>query len=50
MKTLGMIGGVGPESTVEYYRAIVALYRGKVRDGSYPHGILNSIDLGKEID
>src|SRR5437588_13028225 len=50
MKTLGVIGGVGPESTVEYYRTIIALYRGRVRDGSYPHLILNSIDLGKEID
>ncbi len=49
MKTLGIIGGVGPESTVEYYRTIIALYRGRVRDGSYPHLILNSIDLGKEI-
>src|SRR6266404_3140321 len=47
MKTLGIIGGVGPESTV---RTIIALYRGRVRDGSYPHLILNSIDLGKEID
>src|SRR5437660_11023148 len=50
MKTLGVIGGVGPESTVEYYRTIIALYRGRVRDGSYPHLILNSIDLGKEIE
>ena len=49
MKTLGIIGGVGPESTVEYYRTIIALYRGRVRDGSYPHLILNSIDLAKEI-
>src|SRR5947208_15586188 len=50
MKTLGIVGGVGPESTIEYYRTIVARYRGRVRDGSYPHLILNSIDLGKEID
>src|SRR5207237_8493416 len=50
MKTLVVIGGVGPESTVEYYRTIIALYRRRVRDGSYPHLILNSIDLGKEID
>ncbi len=24
MKTLGLIGGTGPESTIEYYRLLVA--------------------------
>jgi aspartate/glutamate racemase len=32
MKTLGMIGGLGPESTIEYYRTIIALYREKTKD------------------
>ena len=50
MKTLGMIGGVGPESTVEYYRTIVALYRERVGDGSYPQFIINSVDLKKPVD
>ena len=27
MKTVGIIGGVGPESTIEYYRLIIAAYR-----------------------
>ena len=27
MKTLGLIGGIGPESTIEYYRILVARYR-----------------------
>ena len=36
MKTLGIIGGTGPESTVEYYRLIMASYRARKRDGSYP--------------
>ena len=36
MKTLGMIGGVGPESTIDYYKNIIALYRERQRDGSYP--------------
>ena len=26
-RTLGIIGGIGPESTIEYYRLIVASYR-----------------------
>ena len=45
-----MIGGVGPESTVEYYRTIVALYRERVGDGSYPQFIINSVDLKKPVD
>jgi aspartate racemase len=45
-----MIGGVGPESTVEYYRTIIALYRERVGDGSYPQFIINSVDLKKPVD
>ena len=50
MKTLGMIGGVGPESTIDYYKNIIALYRERKRDGSYPQFVVNSIDLTKGID
>ncbi len=50
MKTLGIVGGVGPESTIEYYRTIIALYRARKMDGSYPSLIINSIDLKKELD
>ena len=44
MKTLGLIGGIGPESTVEYYRLLIDGYRQK-RDGEYPSVVINSIDL-----
>ena len=50
MKTLGMIGGVGPESTIDYYKNIIAMYRERQRDGSYPQFVINSIDLKKGID
>lgn len=50
MKTLGIIGGIGPESTIEYYRLIVAAYRERTRDGSYPPIVINSIDLKKMLD
>lgn len=49
-KTLGIIGGIGPESTIEYYRLLVASYREQKRDGSYPPVIINSIDLTKMLD
>ena len=50
MKILGIIGGMGPESTVEYYRTIISLYRQQTGDGSYPPLLINSIDLKKEIE
>ena len=50
MKTLGIIGGLGPESTLEYYENIIALYRERQRDGSYPEFIINSVDLKKGLD
>jgi aspartate racemase len=50
MKTLGIIGGLGPESTIDYYQKIIALYRERTGDGSYPQFIINSIDLKKGLD
>jgi aspartate racemase len=49
-KIVGMIGGIGPESTVEYYRLLIAAYRERKGDGSYPRIIINSIDLQKLVD
>ena len=45
MKLAGIIGGLGPESTIEYYRLIIAAWRERKNDGSYPAMIINSIDL-----
>lgn len=50
MKSLGIIGGIGPESTIEYYRSIIASYRAQKQDGSYPSIIINSIDLKEMLD
>lgn len=50
MKTLGMIGGVGPESTIDYYRLIIAAYRERKPDGSYPPIIINSVNLKEMVD
>jgi len=45
MKTVGIIGGTGPESTIEYYRQIIAAYRERQTNGSYPSIIINSANL-----
>jgi aspartate racemase len=50
MKTVGIIGGIGPESTIEYYRLLIATYREQKPDGSAPSIIINSIDLKKMLD
>ena len=50
MKTLGIIGGLGPESTIDYYGRIITLYRERTGDGSYPQFIINSVNLKKGLD
>jgi aspartate racemase len=50
MKILGIIGGLGPESTIDYYGRIIALYRQRTGHGSYPQFIINSIDLKRGLD
>jgi aspartate racemase len=50
MKTLGIIGGLGPESTVDYYQRIIALYRERTGNRHYPEFIVVSVDLRKGLD
>jgi aspartate racemase len=50
MKTLGIIGGLGPESTLDYYQRIIALYRERTGDRHYPEFIVVSVDLRKGLD
>lgn len=49
MRTAGIIGRIGPESTIDYYRSIIASYRERTRDGSYPSIVLNSIDVNRML-
>lgn len=46
-RVLGIVGGTGPESTIDYYRSLVATWRRRVPDGSYPRVIINSIEAGR---
>jgi aspartate racemase len=50
MKTLGIVGGIGPESTIEYYRSIVREYRKAASDGSSPDLVIISIDVRVFLD
>ncbi len=49
MKTVGIVGGIAPESTVDYYRSIIAAYRERRPDGSQPSIVIDSIDLQRML-
>jgi aspartate racemase len=50
MKRLGIIGGTGPESTIEYYGRLIAGYRTRRPDGHAPSIIINSVDNKNLVD
>ena len=50
MKTLGIIGGLGPESTLDYYQKIIALFRERTGGRDYPEFVIVSVDLRKGLD
>jgi aspartate racemase len=50
MRIAGIVGGIGPESTIEYYRFIIAKYRALRPGGGYPRLVINSIDLDEMIE
>lgn len=49
MKSIGIVGGIAPESTIEYYRLILASYRARTNDLANPSIVINSIDLAKVL-
>ncbi len=49
MKIIGMIGGIGPESTIDYYRRLLEGTQKRNPGGPSPAIIINSIDLQKGL-
>jgi len=45
----GIIGGLGPESTIDYYRSIIKYYQFKKNGEQYPEIIFKSLDLSKAL-
>lgn len=45
MKKIGLIGGVGPESSIEYYRLIISLFQKKLDTKDYPELTIHSINM-----
>jgi aspartate racemase len=50
MKTAGIIGGIAPESTIQYYRQAVAEYQRLTNDNEFPPIIINSINMTKMLN
>ncbi len=50
MKKIGIIGGIGPESTIEYYRMLIKLFREKFESDHYPDILIQSIDMSQMLD
>ncbi len=49
MKAIGIIGGLGPESTIDYYRRLLATHQ-ELRPGEgAPSIIINSLDVNKGL-
>jgi aspartate racemase len=47
MKRIGIIGGLGPESTAEYYKEIINAFKNESNDLNYPEIIINSINMSQ---
>jgi len=49
MKTIGIIGGLGPESTLDYYKGIITRFQDDHPDQAYPQIVVYSADLNTFI-
>jgi aspartate racemase len=42
---IGMLGGIGPESTVDYYQRLIKLYQENFGPDDYPEIVINSVNM-----
>ena len=48
-RVFGIVGGTGPESTIDYYRSLGSTWRRRRPDGTHPRVIIDSVDGGTVI-
>jgi aspartate racemase len=46
---VGIVGGIGPESTIAYYRAIISKFRDRGASPGYPRILISSIDASEML-
>lgn len=49
MKKAGIIGGIGPASTLDYYSGIIGGVRGRAKDENYPRLVIDSVNMAEMI-
>jgi aspartate racemase len=49
MKRVGIIGGLGPVSTLDYYSGIINGFRTRTNDGNYPEIVINSVNMAQVL-
>lgn len=49
MTVLGIVGGIGPESTIEYYRLLLDGYRRRRPDGGAPSIVIVHVDMHRML-
>jgi aspartate/glutamate racemase len=49
MKLLGIIGGTGPESTIDYYRLLLKVYKERKPDSDLLPVVINSVDAASKL-
>lgn len=47
VKKVGLVGGIGPASTLDYYKGIIDGYRTRVAGDNYPPMIIDSLNLAE---
>lgn len=50
MKKVGLVGGIGPASTLDYYKGIIDGYRAKAGGDNYPLMLIDSLNLTEMYD
>lgn len=50
MKTIGLIGGTGPGTTVRYYEGLIEQARQRLSEGHLPEIIIDSMDCARLFD
>ena len=50
MKKIGIVGGLGPESTIEYYKGIIDAFRQRQEGFTSPEIIIYSADVAKLLE
>ncbi|MBN1415698.1 MAG: amino acid racemase [Bacteroidales bacterium] len=50
MKRIGLIGGLGPEATVDYYKEIINAFKNGDRKPEYPEIIIYSVNMWEFVD